>query len=198
MYLPFRCMYRPDLCAVLKYVGCLAVTDWLGRKVIWSYRFATAPPRLPELTVEAIIQTDVTFKDRSSYGRINRQCALCMENCTQHILCMQCTLISTKYTLLYIFDWLIIILGMACFTYNSVFALSGPPTVANLSINRRSMQVRGSRVKQILGLALAWSKYWDWLKQSMAVSACHNATYVFTTVLFCFQFIWVFFRWSEI
>merc|ERR1711872_163764 len=31
--------------------------------------------------------------------------------------------------------------GMACHTYNSVFALSGPPTVANLNINRNSMQV---------------------------------------------------------
>ena len=31
--------------------------------------------------------------------------------------------------------------GMACFTYSSVFALSGPPTVANLSIDRNSMQV---------------------------------------------------------
>jgi hypothetical protein len=32
-------------------------------------------------------------------------------------------------------------LGMACFTYNSVFALSGPPTVANTSIDRRALQV---------------------------------------------------------
>jgi len=31
--------------------------------------------------------------------------------------------------------------GMACFTYNSVFALSGPPTVANTNISRYSMQV---------------------------------------------------------
>jgi len=31
--------------------------------------------------------------------------------------------------------------GMACFTYNSVFALSGPPTIANQNISRSSQQV---------------------------------------------------------
>eukprot|EP00092_Neocalanus_flemingeri_P008823 GFUD01009496.1.p1 GENE.GFUD01009496.1~~GFUD01009496.1.p1 ORF type:complete len:171 (-),score=30.23 GFUD01009496.1:134-646(-) len=34
--------------------------------------------------------------------------------------------------------------GMTCFTYNSVFALSGPPTVANMSISRNSQQVAGA------------------------------------------------------
>merc|ERR1712212_1047416 len=28
--------------------------------------------------------------------------------------------------------------GMACFTYNSIFALSGPPIVANMNISRQS------------------------------------------------------------
>ncbi len=32
--------------------------------------------------------------------------------------------------------------GMACFTYNSVFALSGPRTVANTAVDRRALQVR--------------------------------------------------------
>ena len=31
--------------------------------------------------------------------------------------------------------------GMACLTYNSVFALSGPPTIVNLNISRNSQQV---------------------------------------------------------
>ncbi len=31
--------------------------------------------------------------------------------------------------------------GMACFTYNSVFALSGPRTVANTAVDRRALQV---------------------------------------------------------
>ena len=31
--------------------------------------------------------------------------------------------------------------GMACLTYNSVFALSGPPTIANQNISRSSQQV---------------------------------------------------------
>ena len=30
---------------------------------------------------------------------------------------------------------------MACFTYNKVFALSGPPTIPNQNISRSSMQV---------------------------------------------------------
>merc|ERR1711892_836500 len=34
--------------------------------------------------------------------------------------------------------------GMACFTYNSVFALSGPPIVANMNISRNSQQVAGA------------------------------------------------------
>merc|ERR1711864_5954 len=34
--------------------------------------------------------------------------------------------------------------GMACFTYNSIFALSGPPIVANMNISRQSQQVAGS------------------------------------------------------
>lgn len=31
--------------------------------------------------------------------------------------------------------------GMACHTYNQVFALSGPPVIANLNISRNSQQV---------------------------------------------------------
>jgi len=34
--------------------------------------------------------------------------------------------------------------GMACLTYNSVLALSGPPTIANLNISRSSQQVAAS------------------------------------------------------
>merc|ERR1712045_1026971 len=34
--------------------------------------------------------------------------------------------------------------GMACLTYNSVFARSGPPTVANMNISRSSQQVAAS------------------------------------------------------
>ena len=40
--------------------------------------------------------------------------------------------------------------GMTCLTYNSVFALSGPPTIANLSISRSSQQVRlGLKVNKL-------------------------------------------------
>merc|ERR1712183_578647 len=34
--------------------------------------------------------------------------------------------------------------GMACLTYNSVFARSGPPTIANMNISRSSQQVAAS------------------------------------------------------
>merc|ERR1712126_39630 len=34
--------------------------------------------------------------------------------------------------------------GMACLTYNSVLARSGPPTIANLNISRSSQQVAAS------------------------------------------------------
>merc|ERR1712223_494946 len=34
--------------------------------------------------------------------------------------------------------------GMACHTYNQVFALSGPPVIANLNISRNSQQVAAS------------------------------------------------------
>jgi len=34
--------------------------------------------------------------------------------------------------------------GMCCFTYNQVFALSGPPTIANMNISRSSQQVAGA------------------------------------------------------
>ena len=36
------------------------------------------------------------------------------------------------------------LLGMACLTYNSVFARSGPPTIANMNISRSSQQVAAS------------------------------------------------------
>ena len=48
-------------------------TIWVGNK-IWLYRFATAPHRLPELTVEAMIRTggDKVYKAGDLYLRYFR------------------------------------------------------------------------------------------------------------------------------
>lgn len=46
--------------------------------------------------------------------------------------------------------------GMACFTYNSVFALSGPPTVANTSIDRRALQTAAAMGVTCLATSLVY------------------------------------------
>ena len=46
--------------------------------------------------------------------------------------------------------------GMACLTYNSVFALSGPPTIANQNISRSSQQVAAAMGVMCITTALVY------------------------------------------
>ena len=46
--------------------------------------------------------------------------------------------------------------GMACFTYNKVFALSGPPTIPNQNISRSSMQVAAAMGVMCIGTGILY------------------------------------------
>ncbi|XP_023344791.1 uncharacterized protein LOC111714021 [Eurytemora carolleeae] len=52
--------------------------------------------------------------------------------------------------------------GMACFTYNSVFALSGPPVVANIRMKRRELRAAASMGVTCLGASLIYIADFFW------------------------------------
>eukprot|EP00088_Acartia_fossae_P013957 TRINITY_DN17402_c0_g1_i1.p1 TRINITY_DN17402_c0_g1~~TRINITY_DN17402_c0_g1_i1.p1 ORF type:complete len:171 (+),score=24.81 TRINITY_DN17402_c0_g1_i1:30-542(+) len=52
--------------------------------------------------------------------------------------------------------------GMCCYTYNSVFALSGPPTIANLNISRNSQQVAAAMGVMCLSMSLVYIADFFW------------------------------------
>ena len=53
--------------------------------------------------------------------------------------------------------------GMACFTYNSVFALSGPPVISNASMTRKEIRVAASMGVTCIGASLIYVADFFWL-----------------------------------
>ena len=76
---------------------------------------------------------------------------------------------------------------MCCFTYNSVFALSGPPTVQNQNISRSSLGVSWKLDSNIISLRqegridqdisrCRWRQRWEWCAWSPAWSTWQTSS----------------------